>query len=94
MNIDKTLTPQDLRPALARFWPVSGTKIERIEAEYDAAAGSPVFTVAGRYTTRRAGRSGRRGSSTARPSCSSMRRATSGSWRSAGRTQFGAWRRT
>ena len=52
MKIDNKITPQDLLPALTRFWPVSGAKIERIEAEYDATAGSPVFTVAGRYTTR------------------------------------------
>ena len=52
MKIDNKITPQDLLPALTRFWQVSGAKIERIEAEYDATAGSPVFTVAGRYTTR------------------------------------------
>ncbi|MGI5870286.1 MAG: glycosyl hydrolase [Kiritimatiellia bacterium] len=52
MKIDDKITPQDLKPALARFWKVSGEKIKRIEAEYDTTAGSPVFTVDGRYTTR------------------------------------------
>lgn len=52
MHIDNTLTMQDLRPALQRFWEISGKKIEAIEAEYDASKGSPVYTWAGKYTTR------------------------------------------
>ena len=52
MNIDTTLTPASLKPALDRFWNISGQKIKLIEAEYDTAQGSPVFTVGGKYTTR------------------------------------------
>jgi unsaturated chondroitin disaccharide hydrolase len=52
MNINQTLNPCDLIPALNRFWTISGQKILRIEAEYDATHGSPVFTWAGKYTTR------------------------------------------
>ncbi|MDP0496206.1 MAG: glycosyl hydrolase [Verrucomicrobiota bacterium JB024] len=52
MNIDTTLTPASLKPALDRFWDISGQKIKLIEAEYDTAKGSPVFTVEGKYTTR------------------------------------------
>lgn len=52
MRIDKTLTLESLAPALARFWSLSGDKIDLILKEYDPAQGSPVFTVAGKYTTR------------------------------------------
>ncbi len=52
MNIDTSLTPQALKPALDRFWDISGQKIKLIEAEYDTSQGSPVFTVEGKYTTR------------------------------------------
>jgi hypothetical protein len=52
MLIDETLRPADLLPALEHFWEVSGKKIHLIEQTYDNSRGSPVFTVAGRYTTR------------------------------------------
>ncbi len=52
MIINKTLKPTDLKTALARFWPLSGEKIQLIEEKYDTAKGSPVFTVEGKYTTR------------------------------------------
>ncbi len=52
MKIDTTLKPEDLKAKLARFWDVSGAKIELIEREYDPAKGSPVFTYDGKYTTR------------------------------------------
>jgi len=52
MKIDETLKVGDLKSALERFWRVSGEKILRIEQEYDASKGSPVFTWAGKYTTR------------------------------------------
>ncbi len=52
LDIDHDLTARDLAPALARFWELSGTKIRRIEGEYDHAKGTPVFTVRGKYTTR------------------------------------------
>ncbi len=39
-------------PLLETFWHHSGQKIRLIADRYDHAQGSPVFTVAGRYTTR------------------------------------------
>ena len=44
--------PQDLRDKLERFWQISGRKIELIDNTYDWSQGSPVFTQAGRYTSR------------------------------------------
>lgn len=52
MNIDYNLTLADLKGPLERFWQLSGEKINLIRAEYDPAQGSPVFTAAGKYTTR------------------------------------------
>jgi hypothetical protein len=52
VKIDVDLHPADLAPKLHRFWEHSGAKIRAIEAEYDTAAGSPVFTAQGKYTTR------------------------------------------
>ncbi len=52
MIIDNDLQLSDLAPALERFWKLSGEKIDLIHQEYDPAQGSPVFTVAGKYTTR------------------------------------------
>jgi unsaturated chondroitin disaccharide hydrolase len=42
----------DLAPRLERLWELSAAKIHRIEREFDPALGAPVFTVAGKYTTR------------------------------------------
>ena len=52
LEIDQSITPAALNDALTRFWELSGQKIKLIDAEYDHAQGSPVFTVAGKYTTR------------------------------------------
>ena len=52
MNINHSLRPADLSARLRRFWQLSGEKILAIQAGYDPAAGSPVFTVAGKYTAR------------------------------------------
>ncbi len=52
MDVDFSLQPETLLPRLRRFWELSGEKIARIEAGYDPAKGSPVFTVRGQYTTR------------------------------------------
>ena len=47
-----SITPNDFKESLERFWKVSGQKIGLINSEYDDSQGSPVFTVAGKYSTR------------------------------------------
>ena len=46
------IAPASLEDNLARFWSLSGMKILDIEENYDSSKGTPVFTVAGRYSTR------------------------------------------
>lgn len=52
MNINFSLHAADLRSKIDRFWELSGSKIHLIRKEYNNANGSPVFTAAGKYTTR------------------------------------------
>jgi unsaturated chondroitin disaccharide hydrolase len=52
VKINDGLAAADLEPKLRRLWEVSAPKIESIERTRTPAAGSPVFTVEGRYTTR------------------------------------------
>ena len=52
MEIKTDLQANDLQPALDRFWQLSGEKIRLIRKNYDNSQGSPVFTVAGKYSTR------------------------------------------
>jgi len=52
MKTNESITPKDLTQSLERFWKVSGQKIDLINREYDDSKGSPVFTVAGKYSTR------------------------------------------
>jgi hypothetical protein len=52
LKIDHGLTPAGLRPALTRFWKLSGEKIRLIEKRVDTTRGAPVFTVDGAYTSR------------------------------------------
>ncbi len=52
MITNTSIKPTDLLPSLERFWKVSAQKIELINNEYDSSQGSPVFTVAGKYSTR------------------------------------------
>ena len=52
MRIDETLQPSALTADLARFWTLSGDKIDRLVRDYELKKGSPVFTVAGRYAAR------------------------------------------
>ena len=52
MQINNALQPTDLTKKLDQFWELSGQKIQLIENEYDVTKGSPVFTAAGKYTTR------------------------------------------
>lgn len=52
MKIDCSLTPSVLYSKLRKFWDLSAQKIQVIEKSFDTSKGAPVFTVAGRYTTR------------------------------------------
>ena len=52
IRIDDSLRPTDLMGALGRLWSLSAEKILALERAWDPAAGSPVFTAAGRYTAR------------------------------------------
>jgi hypothetical protein len=52
LQINHELKPEDLKTRLDRLWELSGKKIKDIEANYDTAQGSPVYTVKGKYTTR------------------------------------------
>jgi unsaturated chondroitin disaccharide hydrolase len=50
VNLDKTLTPADLQPLLARFWNRSAECIDSIERTSPPTGPTPVLTKAGRYT--------------------------------------------
>ena len=52
IKIDSRLTPQKLVPAIERMFELSAQKILNIEKTWKPAAGTPVFTVKGRYTSR------------------------------------------
>jgi unsaturated chondroitin disaccharide hydrolase len=52
IRIDRSLTPQDLRRPILRMWEVSARKIDAIQRSWNPGKGAPVFTVAGRYTSR------------------------------------------
>ena len=52
IRLDPTLTPVSLRPKLERLFGLSGPKILNIEKTWKPGAGTPVFTVRGRYTSR------------------------------------------
>ncbi len=51
MIIDYKIKPADLKEQLNRFWDLSAQKIQNIEKYYDELKGSPVFTIAGKYST-------------------------------------------
>ncbi|HEX2037024.1 MAG TPA: glycosyl hydrolase [Chloroflexota bacterium] len=52
MNVNETITAATLRPKVERLFALSARKIRSIEATWDAARGTPVFTVQGVYTSR------------------------------------------
>jgi unsaturated chondroitin disaccharide hydrolase len=52
MRIDERLTVSDLKRATTRLWELSAAKIREIDRTFDPEKGAPVFTAAGRYTTR------------------------------------------
>jgi len=52
IHIDRTRTPRDLLPKIARLFELSGRKILAIEETWRPQDGAPVFTVQGRYQAR------------------------------------------
>jgi len=52
IQINLTLSPEDLLPAVRRLWDLSQAKILRLQARWNPAAGTPVFTAGGQYTVR------------------------------------------
>ena len=52
MQIRSDLTPQSLAPKLRRLFELSARKIRSLDASWQPSQGSPVCTVAGRYTSR------------------------------------------
>ncbi len=52
INIDMDMNVSDLKPQLEQFFDISGKKIVNLANSYDPDAGAPVFTVAGKYTSR------------------------------------------
>ena len=52
MKIDASLTPQKLLKKTERVFELAGRKIRALDASWDPAQGTPVFTVRGRYTSR------------------------------------------
>ena len=52
MKVDAQLTPQKLRRKTQRVFELAGQKIRAVDAAWNSARGTPVFTVKGRYTSR------------------------------------------
>ncbi|MBS0663019.1 MAG: glycosyl hydrolase [Verrucomicrobia bacterium] len=52
MKIDAKLTPAKLQKKIHRVFDLAGQKIRALDAAWDPAKGTPVFTVKGRYTSR------------------------------------------
>jgi hypothetical protein len=52
IRIDSTLTPASLRGNVARLFDLSAQKIRTLQKGWKPSKGTPVFTIAGRYTSR------------------------------------------
>jgi hypothetical protein len=52
MNIDTTINVDSLRPVVQRTFELAAEKVVRLDRRWDTRHGTPVFTVAGKYTTR------------------------------------------
>ena len=52
IDIDAETTAAALAPSIERLWKLSAEKIRAIEASWPTDAGSPVYTIGGRYSTR------------------------------------------
>ena len=52
MIVDDTITPNTLEKSVGRVFDLAAAKVRELDRSWDAAEGSPVFTVEGKYTTR------------------------------------------
>jgi rhamnogalacturonyl hydrolase YesR len=52
MILNAKLSPAGLLPKIQRMWELSARKLHSIDASYQPANGTPVFTIEGRYTAR------------------------------------------
>src|SRR6478735_1915470 len=52
MKIDDQLKPADLRSGVKRLFEIAAEKVPALDRAWDASKGTPVFTVAGKYTSR------------------------------------------
>ncbi len=52
LKINDRLTPASLGKKIESFWDLSASKILAIEESFDLSKGAPVFTLAGKYTSR------------------------------------------
>jgi hypothetical protein len=52
IRIDRSLTPRKLSRPIQRLWEISAGKITSLQRSWSPAEGAPVFTIAGRYTSR------------------------------------------
>jgi hypothetical protein len=52
MKIDSTITAASLEAGVRRLFELSAAKIRSLEEQWDPTAGSPVFTMGGKYTSR------------------------------------------
>lgn len=52
VKIDRAYSAAEMQGKLERLWELSSAKIESIRRDYDRAAGSPVYTKQGKYTSR------------------------------------------
>src|ERR1700755_822563 len=52
MRIDNSITVSTLLPDVEKLFTLSATKVRDLDQSWNSASGSPVFTVAGKYTTR------------------------------------------
>src|SRR5437868_13850486 len=52
MQIDSTIQLSNLAKPLSRLFELAQQKVRAIDRSWDAAAGTPVFTIEGKYTSR------------------------------------------
>ena len=52
MQIDQTISPKDLSKPLTRLFELAQQKVRLIDKTWDASKGTPVFTAAGKYTSK------------------------------------------